>query len=181
MGFLRPLRLKMERAYLERSHAREHRRGVGNEWEAWAAEHCFEYREDSPDLVGRWIPPLEKGVEAYRYMLSGTVRGLDIVAFVYEGVWNSSPKGESYDEICEAYLLARLPRAPSRHVLERGADKTIADFGIHLRDNYRAEFLGSEWLALRRPGFHDPRRLGQHVDLLARMIVDAPPTLWSES
>ncbi len=181
MGFLHQLQLKMERAYLERSHARERRRGVGREWEAWAAEHGFEYRENGPDLVGRWILPLEKGVEAYRYVLSGTVRGVDFVAFVYEGVWNSSPKSESYDEIRDAYLLAKLPRAPSRQVLERGAEKTIADFGIHLRDNYRAEFFGSEWLVLRRPGFHDPRRLAQHADLLARMIIEAPPALWSEA
>jgi hypothetical protein len=181
MGFLRELQRKMEQRYLERSGARERRRGVGREWEAWADEQGFEYREECPELVGRWFPPLSQGVEAYRYMLSGTVRGLDIVAFVHQGVRNPSSKGETYDQICEAYVMARLPRAPSRQVLERGAEKTIAGFGIHLRDNYEAEFLGSEWLVLRRSGFHDPRRLAQHIDLLVRMIIDGPPTLWSES
>lgn len=181
MGFVHQLRLKMERGYLERSHSRERRRGVGAQWEAWAAEHGFDYREEAPELVGRWMPPFEKGVEAYRYVLSGTVRGLDVVAFIREAVWSSSLKSDVYNDVRDAYLMVRLPRPPSRAVLERGADKIIADFGVHLRDGYRAEFLGTEWLVVLRSGPHDPRRLAQHVDLLTRMVNEAPPDLWSRS
>jgi hypothetical protein len=180
MGLFDRLQQRMERSHLERSHASQRRR-VGDEWRAWAAEHGFEYDEERPDLVGRWLPPVAIGTETYWDVLSGPVRGRDVVAFVRQAVRDRSLKRDTYDEICDAYVMARLPRAPSRSVLERGADRLIGDFGIHLRDNYRAEFIGSEWLALYRPGFHDPRRLALHTDLLVRMIIDAPSTLWSDT
>ena len=180
MGLFDRLQHGMERSRLERSRARQRRHGVVDEWRAWAAEHGFVYDEERPDLVGRWLPPLPKATETYWDVLSGNVRGHDVVAFVHQAVRDRSVKSDTYDEICEAYVMAKLPHAPSRSVLARGAGRVIGDFGVHLRDDYRAEFNGSEWLAVCRPGFHDPRRLALHMDLLARMIIDAPPALWSD-
>jgi hypothetical protein len=179
VGPFRHWRRKVEAAQLSSEHRRDRAKGRDRDWSAWAAEHGFTYREDAPDLVGRWFPGFDLGVEAYHHVLAGRVDGIEMVAFVHERIWQTGPKEGQYHNEREAYLVARLPAAPSGAVLERGAERTINDFGVHLRDNYRADFIGSEWLTFHKSGFHDPRRLALHAGLLARLINDAPASVWA--
>jgi len=181
MGIFHRLEQLLQRSYLNKDYRRENRRGVSREWRAWAFDHGFDFREEDPSLVGRWFAPFDKGVEAYRDVLSGTVRGIDMIAFVRDRVWSETAKQDYFDETRTAYLIAKLPRPPSETVLDRGADHTIAAFGVQMRDNYAAEFLGPDWLAFRRIGSHDPNRLALAADMLARLIIDAPPTVWSHA
>jgi hypothetical protein len=179
VGLFRRWRRKVEAAQLSSQHRRDRTKGRDREWSAWAAENGFDYREDAPDLAGRWFPAFDRGVEAYHHVLTGRVDGIEMFAFVHERIWETGPKEEQYHNEREAYLVARLPGAPSEAVLERGAERTINDFGVHLRDNYGADFIGTEWLALHKGGFHDQRRLALHAGLLARLIKDAPPSVWA--
>lgn len=179
MAMLKRLRQKLDRRYLDTRHAREDRRGIAAEWQRWAAEHSFQFVLEEPSLAGEFLPSFDEGVETYRYVMRGQIRGLDMIAFERDRVWPSSYRSDVSADQRESYLIVRLPRHPSQRVLDRGASRLFADFGVHLADDYEPDFIGVDWLAIHRSRSHDPKRLALHADLLAQLVALAPSDVWS--
>jgi hypothetical protein len=181
VGVFKSLRRKLDQSDLDARHAREDKRGVGERWQRWALDNGFRYESEDPSLAGQFLQRFDEGVESYRHVMRGQVRGLDMIVFEHDRVWPTSGKSGVGSDQREAYLVVRLPRHPSQRVLDRGASRLFADFNVHLADNYQPDFLGTGWLAIHRSRSHDPKRLALHADLLAQLVALAPEDVWSDA
>jgi hypothetical protein len=145
-------------------------------WGAWAAQHGWTYQQDAPELIGRFVPPAEKGAERYHHLLRTQLHGLDVMAFQRGWHWYDGHNQDSQGSL-RAYVVVHLPGSPPAEVVAMGVEKALRQLGGTIPAEHDVALQGDDLVANRSGGL-DIRRLQSVAELLTLQISAVPASFW---
>ena len=120
------------------------RSATSPDWQAWASQKNWAYRDPASDLAGRFYPPPTSpgSGEEYPFAVQGTHGRLTFVCFARR-VWTHQHRAERNATV---NLAVRLPHTPRPDLRAMPAEHAFRSFGASLAGRFGYDWHGDNWL-----------------------------------
>jgi hypothetical protein len=149
----------------------------GPDWQGWAEQRGFNFEEEAPELVGKWLPPFDGTDEQYVNVVSGRWRTLEFQAFTH-GTYRRPHGGVESTSSSNGYLVVTLPGGLPPDVAALTPDDAFALLGGKIPSGLDFTFRPPDHLFGVATGNWTPELLEGVLENLALQIEAAPPELW---